>query len=126
MLEWLWSPQSVGSSRSTKTCGDRRSAPGGQSAAPSSLHGTRNGTSSIESSHCQSSTYHRQCSTTYLCFAHPMGTSPGTTQGLHMMMPNLTALAAGGRLQITWCTATKQLNALANGHYDHPLCHLAH
>src|SRR5438045_2094979 len=87
ILDWLQNPQSAGSDRSTETCRDRHNAPGGQNTAPSSLHGTRNGTSSIESSHCQSSTYHRQCSIACLRFAHPMGTSPGTTQSLHTMMP---------------------------------------
>ena len=124
ILDWLQNPQSTGSDRSTETCRDRHNAPGGQNTAPSSLHGTRNGTLSIELSHCQSLTYHRQRSIACLRFAHPMGTSPGTTRNLHMMMPNSTALAARGRLQCTWCTAVKQLDFSANGHYDHPFCHL--
>jgi len=123
-LEWLQNLQPAGSDRSTKTCGDRRNAPGGQNAVPGSPHGTRNGASSIESSHCQSSIYHGQPSIACSRSAHPMGTSPGTTRNLHTTTPNSTALAAGGRLQSTWYTAGKRLDFLANGHYDHPLCHL--
>src|SRR5438477_330442 len=114
ILEWPQSPQSVGSDRSTGTCGDRRNAPGGQNAAPSSPLGTRNGTLSIELGHCLSLTYHGQCSIACLRFAHPTGTSPGITRSSHTMTPNSTAPAVGRRLQCTWCTAAKRPDFLAN------------
>ena len=101
MPVWPLNLLPVGSVQFTGTYGGTHNVLGGQSAVSSSLPGTRNGSSTIESSYHQSLNSLVPYSTASLQSAQPMEISHGTIESMLTITPSSPAHAGESRTQST-------------------------